>query len=130
AETPEAEETTEAEVTEAEEATETETAEAEASEAEATPETAETQESRLIVLGDSDFFTNGLFGQVLNGDMFINSVNWLSQENEQLLSIRPREPNDRTLPITPQQARILIATIAIFPVMGLAASGVIWWSRR
>ncbi|MBE9040337.1 Gldg family protein [Oscillatoriales cyanobacterium LEGE 11467] len=89
------------------------------------------KESRLIVLGDSDFFTNGLFEQIpLNGDMFVNSVNWLSQENEELLSIRPREPNNRTLPITPKQARILMATIAIFPVMGLTASGLIWWGRR
>ena len=123
------EEVTETEATAETETTETETAEPEATEESDTTE--ETKESRLIVLGDSDFFTNGLFDQVpLNGDMFINSVNWLSQENEELLSIRPREPNNRTLPITPQQARILIATIAIFPVMGLAASGVIWWGRR
>ena len=127
-------EVSEAETTTESEATESETAETEATETEASKEsetTEETKESRLIVLGDSDFFTNGLFDQVpLNGDMFINSVNWLSQDNEELLSIRPREPNNRTLPITPQQARILIATIAIFPVMGLAASGVIWWGRR
>lgn len=49
-------------------------------------------EARLVVIGNSDFATNGLFEQQLNGDVFLNSVSWLGNQDEQSLSIRPKEP--------------------------------------
>lgn len=88
------------------------------------------KQSRLVVLGDSDFASNTLFQNYLNGDMFLNSVNWLSQEDDVLLSIRPKEPNDRTLKLTPKQARVLVTIALTVPVMAFAASGLLWWSRR
>jgi ABC-type uncharacterized transport system involved in gliding motility auxiliary subunit len=89
------------------------------------------KESRLVVFGDADFFSDGFFQQVpLNGDLFLNSVSWLSQENDSILSIRPKEPQNRTLKVTPHQARVLMTVVAVVPVMGLAASALLWWSRR
>ena len=38
------------------------------------------KEARLVVIGDSDFASNQFFGIQRNGDLFMNSVNWLAQE--------------------------------------------------
>jgi ABC-type uncharacterized transport system involved in gliding motility auxiliary subunit len=88
------------------------------------------KQSRLVVLGDSDFASNTLFQNYLNGDMFLNSVNWLSQDDDTLLSIRPKEPKNRTLKVTPKQARVLVTLALTVPVMAFAASSLLWWSRR
>lgn len=92
---------------------------------EGTPKT-----SRLVVLGDSDFASNTLFQNYLNGDMFLNSVSWVGQGDDSLLSIRPKTANNRTLKVTPKQARILTTVAFTVPVMAFVASGLLWWSRR
>ena len=87
-------------------------------------------ESRLVIIGNSTFATNNLFNQQLNGDVFLNSVRWLSQDEESL-SIRPREAKDRRLNLSPSQANIItILSLAVFPLLGLIAAGITWWRRR
>ena len=51
-------------------------------------------ETRIVVFGDSDFVANGYLGIPGNKDLFLNTVNWLAQQ-ENLISIRPRDPEDR-----------------------------------
>ncbi|MDF5740336.1 MULTISPECIES: GldG family protein [unclassified Nostoc] len=88
-------------------------------------------ESRLVVLGNSSFATDGLFQQQLNGDVFLNSVTWLSQQEKQTLSIRPKEPKNRRITLTTTQANLLIlSSLLVLPLIGLAAAVIIWWKRR
>ncbi|MEH1958938.1 MAG: Gldg family protein [Nostoc sp.] len=88
-------------------------------------------ESRLVVLGNSSFATDGLFQQQLNGDVFLNSVTWLSQQEKQPLSIRPKEPKNRRITLTTTQANLLIlSSLLVLPLIGLAAAVIIWWKRR
>src|SRR5262249_23807713 len=47
-------------------------------------------ETRVVVLGDSDYASNGILGVQGNRDLFLNIVGWLSQQ-ENLISIRPKE---------------------------------------
>jgi ABC-type uncharacterized transport system involved in gliding motility auxiliary subunit len=47
----------------------------------------ETRGGRLIVLGDSDFATNGIIDYLGNKDLLVNSVSWLARD-ESLLSAR------------------------------------------
>ncbi|WP_089093812.1 Gldg family protein [Nodularia sp. NIES-3585] len=90
-----------------------------------------TIESRLVVIGDSDFATDGLFEQQLNGDVFLNSVTWLSQQDQQPLSIRPKEPRNRRINLNIVQANLLtLSSLLLLPVMGLMAAAIIWWKRR
>ncbi|WP_414550650.1 Gldg family protein [Anabaena sp. CCY 0017] len=90
-----------------------------------------TIESRLVVIGDSDFATDGLFEQQLNGDVFLNSVIWLSQQDQQPLSIRPKEPRNRRINLNIVQANLLtLSSLLLLPVMGLMAAAIIWWKRR
>ena len=88
-------------------------------------------ESRLVVFGSSTFATNGWFERQLNGDVFINSVNWLAKTDEQNLSIRPKEQKNRRINLTPLQAGIIGWTaLFIMPLLGIIAAVIAWWRRR
>ncbi|MDB9375472.1 ABC transporter, partial [Nodularia sphaerocarpa CS-585] len=88
-------------------------------------------ESRLVVIGDSDFATDGLFQQQLNGDVFLNSVTWLSQQDQQPLSIRPKEEKNRRINLNIVQANVLtLSSLLLLPLMGLIIAAIIWWKRR
>lgn len=87
-------------------------------------------ESRIAVFGDSDFVSNGYLGIPGNRDLFLNTVNWLAQQ-ENLISIRPRDPEDRRITLTAdQQRRIMWVTIFIIPGLILLAGVQTWWRRR
>ncbi len=89
------------------------------------------KESRLVVFGNSSFATDGYFGQYLNGDVFVNSVSWLSQDDGQVLSVRPRTAKNRRLLITNQQMAIVgLIALAGLPLAGLITAGVIWAKQR
>jgi ABC-type uncharacterized transport system involved in gliding motility auxiliary subunit len=88
-------------------------------------------EARLVVYGNSNFVTDGVFEQQLNSDVFLNSVSWLSKRDDKTLSIRPKEQKNRRIEITSIQAGLLGWTaLAIMPLFGFGAAGVMWWIRR
>ncbi|MEO1127044.1 MAG: Gldg family protein [Cyanobacteria bacterium J06639_16] len=92
---------------------------------------AETAESRLVVIGNSSFATDGLFDQQLNGDVFINAVSWLSQDADATLSISPKEVTNRRILMTPQQQISLAAvSLLILPLAGVVGAVVMWLRRR
>jgi ABC-type uncharacterized transport system involved in gliding motility auxiliary subunit len=87
-------------------------------------------ESRLVALGDSDFAANAFLGVQGNKDLFMNTVNWLAQQ-ENMIAIRPREPEDRRLTLTAdQQQRIMLLSIFIIPGLVFASGVYTWWKRR
>jgi len=91
----------------------------------------QSKEARLVVIGDSDFATDGLFERQLNGDVFLNSVSWLSKQDEQLLSIRPKETKSRRVNLTSQQANLLgLTAVVLIPLIGFASAALLWWQRR
>ncbi len=95
--------------------------------------TSNNEEARLVVYGNSTFVTNGLFDQpqVLNSDIFLNSVSWLSKRDKQALSIRPKEQENRRINLTSVQAVLLSwAALVIVPLLGFATAGIMWWRRR
>ena len=88
-------------------------------------------EARLVVIGNSTFATNGWFDEQLNDDIFLNSVNWLSKDDDQSLSLRPKQQQNRRLNITPIQAAVLNwLNLLIMPLLALIAAVVVWWQRR
>jgi len=82
------------------------------------------------VVGDADFANNRYTNFSGNGDFFLNAVSWLAEE-EQLISIRPRERKNTPIQMTQSLGNtIFIMGIIIFPGL-IAAIGVrIWWRRR
>ena len=89
-------------------------------------------ESRLVVIGNSDFMTNNQFSQQLNGDVFINSISWLSkQEGASQLSVRPKEAKNRRISLQAAQSNILSWTaLGFIPLIGLVSAVILWWLRR
>ncbi|MBE9101333.1 GldG family protein [Vacuolonema iberomarrocanum] len=132
-EAPDAEATTgdaEEETSEAEENPETP---AETSEADAeTPEaTALPPEARMVVIGNSSFITDGIISQQLNRDVFLNAINWLSQDETASLAIRAAEPTNRRILLSPiQQIGLAIAAMGLLPALGLGLAIASWWRRR
>ena len=87
-------------------------------------------EARLAVFGDSDFAANGSLGIQGNRDLVLNAINWLA-EQENLISIRPREPEDRRITVTAdQQFRIFMASIFLIPGVIVGTGVYTWWRRR
>ena len=87
-------------------------------------------ETRLAVIGDSDFATDGVVGIQGNRDMFLNTVNWLAQQ-ENLISIRARAPEDRRLTLTAdQQRRVFWLSLLFLPGFVLGTGVYTWWRRR
>ncbi len=87
------------------------------------------KKSRLVVFGDSDFANNSYFSTQGNGDLFMNTVSWLAEE-EDLISIRAKSPEDRRVFLTAQQSRMaMITTLILMPLLALG-TGVFVYIRR
>lgn len=86
--------------------------------------------TRVIAIGDSDFASNLHFGNGGNGDLFLNSVNWLAEE-EHLISIRPKPYSFRRLLVNNNQLRFIRYSSLIFlPLLILFLGGILWWRKR
>jgi ABC-type uncharacterized transport system involved in gliding motility auxiliary subunit len=87
-------------------------------------------EARVAVFGDSDFASNGVLGIQGNRDLFMNTVGWLSQQ-ENLISIRPKEADDRRITLTAtQQNNITWLSLLIIPGLVFGSGIYAWWQRR
>jgi ABC-type uncharacterized transport system involved in gliding motility auxiliary subunit len=87
-------------------------------------------ETRLVVVGDSDFATNAVVAVSGNRDLFMNMAGWLTQQ-ENLISIRPREAGDRRIVVTADQQRMIMVTALFFIPAFIFGTGVFtWWRRR
>ena len=94
-----------------------------------TPEE-QSPETRVVALGDSDFVANAYLGVEGNGDLFMNAVNWLAQQ-ENLIAVRPRQAADRRLTLTANQITGLFwLSIVVVPAAVLGAGILGWWRRR
>ncbi|MEM6253506.1 MAG: Gldg family protein [Cyanobacteria bacterium P01_D01_bin.156] len=89
------------------------------------------QEARLVIIGNATFATDGLFGQQLNGDVFLNSVTWLSNLDDSILSIRAKEITNRRINMTiSRQILVIVLALVVLPLIGLIGAGVTWFRRR
>jgi ABC-type uncharacterized transport system involved in gliding motility auxiliary subunit len=86
---------------------------------------------RVVVVGSSDWMSNFILGApIANRDLALNMMNWLTSD-EDLISIRPKEPEDRRLNITTAGIRVIFFTSVIGLPLFVILSGVsVWWKRR
>jgi len=86
--------------------------------------------ARLVVVGDSDFATNGLIRQFRNRDFFLNSVNWLLGDVE-AISVRPDTARASRLQLTPQVfANLRQLSLFVLPEAIAVLGVLVWWQRR
>ena len=87
-------------------------------------------ETRVVVYGDSDFAANSGLGIQGNRDLFMNTIGWLSQQ-ENLIAIRPKDPDDRRITLTAtQQQNIMWISLLIIPGLVFGTGVLTWWRRR
>jgi ABC-type uncharacterized transport system involved in gliding motility auxiliary subunit len=96
--------------------------------AEAKP--AEEKETRIAVIGDSDFVKNHYYALSGNGNFFLNVANWLTEESD-LIAIQPKTQSPRTIALTPSQGRLLfLFSVVILPLAVLLLGVSVWVRRR
>lgn len=87
-------------------------------------------QGRFVVIGDSPWATNQFIGFNGNDDLALNAVNWLSSD-EDLISIRPKPPEDRRVNMTQRQFNAVLATVQfVLPLVVVVAGVGVWWKRR
>ncbi|MCS7182021.1 MAG: GldG family protein [Thermoanaerobaculum sp.] len=96
----------------------------------AEPEKPEGTPWRLVVVGDSDFATNGQLANAGNANLLANLVNWLGQREESL-GIAPRQPEQVNLVLSAAQLRmVMLLSLVGLPALGIVLGVVVWWRRR
>ena len=90
----------------------------------------EGQQGRFVVAGSSSFASNSALGFGGNKDLFLNMMSWLSSD-EDLISIRPKDPEDRRLTLSAAQMRTIFYTSMItLPLLIIVSGTYVWWRRR
>lgn len=86
--------------------------------------------TQIVVIGDSAFATNRFYTSFANGDLFVNSVNWLSGDVE-LISVRPKLREPRILLVSNQWFNFIRWSSWVLLPLALAGTGAfVWWRRR
>jgi ABC-type uncharacterized transport system involved in gliding motility auxiliary subunit len=87
-------------------------------------------QGRFVVTGSSSWAANRFLGFNGNSDLALNALNWLASD-EDLISIRPKQQEDRRVTMTRAQL-ILVRAISQFvlPLMVVIAGTLVWWKRR
>ena len=90
----------------------------------------ENSQGRFVVVGSADWADNQYIDFNGNGDLALNAVNWLSSD-EDLISIRPKEKEDRRITMTRAQLSFVRATSQfLLPLIVVVAGFGVWWKRR
>jgi ABC-type uncharacterized transport system involved in gliding motility auxiliary subunit len=89
-----------------------------------------TTPGRFVVVGSSLWAANNFIRFNGNRDLFLNMINWLTAD-EDLISIRPKAPEDRPLNISAQKLNMVFwLSVVIFPLAVVGFGMATWWKRR
>ncbi len=87
-------------------------------------------QGRFVVMGSSGWAANRFLGFNGNRDLALNTMNWLASD-EDLISIRPKEREDRRITMTRAQMNwVRITSQFLFPLIVVIAGVTVWWRRR
>lgn len=90
----------------------------------------ENVQGRFVVLGSSFWAANSFISFNGNRDLALNAMNWLSSD-EDLISIRPKEQDDRRITMTQSQFSWVRATSQfLLPLVVVVFGASVWWRRR
>ncbi|HWF11648.1 MAG TPA: GldG family protein [Bryobacteraceae bacterium] len=86
---------------------------------------------RIVVVGSSNWMANNIMSAPIgNRDLALNMMNWLTSDTD-LISIRPKEPEDRRLHVTGRAIQYMFVTsVILFPLVVILSGVSVWWKRR
>jgi ABC-type uncharacterized transport system involved in gliding motility auxiliary subunit len=83
-----------------------------------------------VVVGNSDWASNSFITFNGNRDLAANTINWLASD-EDLISIRPKQEEDRKVTMTRAQMNLVKGTSQFLLPFAVVVIGVsVWWKRR
>lgn len=85
--------------------------------------------TRVLLVGDTEAFTNQMLGLAGNRDLALNMMNWLS-ESEELISIRASDEAAKPLMLEAAQARWMMLVLVLFIPLAVGVTGVVTSLRR
>jgi ABC-type uncharacterized transport system involved in gliding motility auxiliary subunit len=86
--------------------------------------------ARIVLIGDSDFASNGFVNLSGNRDLFLNTLSWLAEE-ENLIAVRPKESRAAPVFLTAAQGQVLfLVPVVLIPLSVIVAGGVAVARRR
>jgi ABC-type uncharacterized transport system involved in gliding motility auxiliary subunit len=89
-----------------------------------------TKPARLVVYGNSVFASNNFLSFSGNRDLFLNSISWLAEEEDQI-SIRPREAKSTPIFLTAMQGRLAFwLPVVVVPALLLVSGTSVVLRRR
>src|SRR5215470_19339776 len=90
----------------------------------------ENTQGRFAVFGSSTWAANRFINFNGNNDLAMNTINWLSSD-EDLISIRPKDKDDRRITMTRAQMNFVRMTSQFLLPLAVVIAGVsVWWKRR
>lgn len=94
---------------------------------------------RIVLISNAGLVSDGFFeglgqigavtGSVANGNVVLNAINWLTLD-EELISIRPTEPDDRSLQAPGNPWLLVLVTVLLLPAVVAGIGFAVWWRRR
>ena len=87
------------------------------------------QPTRMVIVGDSDFITNGNITYVGNRDLFLNSLNWLI-ERETVMGISPKPIEEMRLVLSQSELFLLAGIVVLGLPSCVAFLGLAVWMKR
>ncbi len=86
--------------------------------------------ARVLVAGDGDFASNSFFPVLGNGQLFLNAVSHLA-EQEDLIDIQPRSYALPRMELSNRQMTFtFVASAIVLPALVLLSGLVVWWRSR
>jgi ABC-type uncharacterized transport system involved in gliding motility auxiliary subunit len=90
----------------------------------------ENSQGRFVVIGSSSWAANSFINFNGNDDLALNAINWLASD-EDLISIRPKQQEDRRITMTrAQQNLVLLTSQFALPLVVVIVGIGVWWKRR
>lgn len=87
-------------------------------------------QGRVVVVGSSRWASNAFLRFNGNRNLMLNMMNWLSSD-EDLISIRPKEQEDRRINLTRAQFFMLRSVSQfLLPLVVVIGGVMVWWRRR
>lgn len=81
-------------------------------------------EPHMVVVGDTDFASNAFFAWQGNGDLLVNSINWLAGQ-EDLIAILPKEVANKRILLTDGRRGLTFTLLVLLLPMIPAVTGVV-----
>ena len=91
------------------------------------------EKCRMVVFGDSDFANNSYLNVLGNRDLFLNTMNWLAEE-EDLISIRPKDTDYNPVTLSKTMGRVIfLVPVIIIPaivlLIGISVLSIRRWGK-